>query len=66
MPKIVQCFETPDTEGLMHNCKLNGCNCTDRSCIGFIMAKHVKYQPNKANGLSLSDQYYEIRRKIKI
>lgn len=29
------------------------------------MAKHVKYQPNKANGLSLSDQYYEIRRKSK-
>lgn len=29
------------------------------------MAKHVKYQPNKANGLSLSNQYYEIRRKSK-
>ena len=29
------------------------------------MAKQVKYQPNKANGLSLSNQYYEIRRKSK-
>ena len=29
------------------------------------MAKQTKYQPNKANGLSLSNQYYEIRRKSK-
>ena len=41
MPKSCKCSETTDTEGLMHNCQYNGCNCSNcgnRSCIGYIMA----------------------------